>query len=53
MKQFVLGAIIGLLAARLAISQTQNPSTVPEAAWERYAEAKRAIDKGNAEWVEA
>ena len=53
MKQFVLGAIIVLLAARLAISQAQNPSVVPEAASERYAEAKRAIDKGNAEWVEA
>jgi len=53
MKQFVLGAIIVLLAARLAISQAQNPSAVPEAASERYAEAKRAIDKGNAEWVEA
>jgi uncharacterized protein (TIGR02246 family) len=53
MKQFVLSATIVLLAARLAISQTQNPSAVPEAASERYAEAKRAIDNGNAEWIEA
>ena len=53
MKQIVLGAIIVLLAARPGLSQTKNPSALPEAASERYAEAKRAIDKGNAQWIEA
>jgi uncharacterized protein (TIGR02246 family) len=53
MKRFGLGMITILLAAHPGFSQTQNPSAVPEAASERYAEAKRAIDKGNAEWIEA
>jgi uncharacterized protein (TIGR02246 family) len=53
MKRFLLGAIIVLLAAPPAFSQTKNPSAVPEAASETFAEAKRAIDKGNAEWIEA
>src|SRR5436309_13344546 len=53
MTRFVLDAIIVLLAPRLAISQTQNPPAVPEAASERYAEAKRGIDKGNEQWIEA
>jgi uncharacterized protein (TIGR02246 family) len=53
MKQFLLGAIIALLASHSALSQTKNPSAVPEAASEIFAEAKRAIDKGNAEWIEA
>jgi uncharacterized protein (TIGR02246 family) len=53
MKRFFVGAIIVLLAARPAFSQTKNPSAVPEAASETYAEAKRAIDKGNAQWIEA
>src|SRR4029434_5549632 len=53
MKQFLLGAIIALLASHSALSQTKNASVVPEAASEIFAEAKRAIDKGNAEWIEA
>jgi uncharacterized protein (TIGR02246 family) len=53
MKRFGLGMIIILLAAHPGFSQIQNPSAVPEAASDRYAEAKRAIDKGNAEWIEA
>jgi uncharacterized protein (TIGR02246 family) len=53
MKRLLLGAIIALLAARPAFSQSKNPSAVPEAASETYAEAKRAIDKGNAQWIEA
>jgi uncharacterized protein (TIGR02246 family) len=53
MKRFFLGAIIVLLAARPGFTQTRNPSALPEAASETYAEAKRAIDKGNAQWVEA
>jgi uncharacterized protein (TIGR02246 family) len=53
MKRFLLGAIIVLLAAPPAFSQTKNPSAVPEAASEAFAEAKRGIDKGNAEWIEA
>lgn len=53
MKRFLLGAIIVLLTARPAFSQTKNPPAVPEVTSEIFAEAKRAIDKGNAEWVEA
>ena len=53
MKRFLLGAIIALLAAPHAFSQTKNPSAVPEVASEAFAEAKRGIDKGNAEWIEA
>ena len=53
MKRLLLGAIIVLLAARPAFSQTKNPSAVPEVTSEIFAEAKRAIDKGNAEWIEA
>ena len=53
MKRLLLGAIIVLLAARPAFSQTKNPPAVPETASETFAEAKRAIDKGNAQWIEA
>ena len=53
MKRFLLGAIIVLLAAHPAFSQTKNPSAVPESASEAFTEAKRGIDKGNAEWIEA
>ncbi len=53
MKRFLLGTIIILLAAYAASSQTNEPSAVPEAASERFGEAKRAIDKGNAQWIEA
>ena len=53
MKRLLLGAIIVLLAARPAFSQTKNPPAVPEAASETFAEAKRAIDNGNAQWIEA
>jgi uncharacterized protein (TIGR02246 family) len=53
MKRFLLGALIVLLTARPAFSQTKNPSAVPEVTSEIFAEAKRAIDKGNAEWIEA
>ena len=53
MKRFILGAIIVLLAASPAFSQTKNPSAVPEATSEAFTEAKRGIDKGNAEWIEA
>ena len=53
MKRLLLGAIIVLLAARPAFSQTKNPPVVPETASETFAEAKRAIDKGNAQWIEA
>jgi uncharacterized protein (TIGR02246 family) len=53
MKRFLLGTIIFLLAAHPVFSQAQNPSAVPEPAPETFAEAKRAIDKGNAQWIEA
>jgi uncharacterized protein (TIGR02246 family) len=53
MKRFVLGMITILLAAHPGFSQTKKPSPVAEAASERFAEAKRAIDKGNAAWIEA
>jgi uncharacterized protein (TIGR02246 family) len=53
MRRFLLSATIVLLTARPAFSQTRNPSAVPEATSEIFAEAKRAIDKGNAEWIEA
>ena len=45
--------MIVLLAAPPAFSQTKNGSGVPEATSEIFAEATRAIDKGNAEWIEA
>jgi hypothetical protein len=44
MKRLLLGAIIVLLAARPAFSQTKNASAVPEAVSETFSEAKRAID---------
>ncbi len=53
MKRFLVGAIVVLLTARPGLSQTENPSAAPEVTSERFAEAKRAIDKGNAEWIEA
>jgi uncharacterized protein (TIGR02246 family) len=53
MKRFVLGMITILLAVHPGFSQTKKPSPVTEAASEKFAEAKRAIDKGNAEWIEA
>jgi hypothetical protein len=53
MKLFVLGIITILLAAHSGFSQTKNPSPVPDAASETLAEAKRANDKGNAQWIEA
>jgi len=53
MKRFLLGTIIVLLAAYVASPQTKNPSPIPEATLERFLEAKRAIDKGNAQWIEA
>jgi uncharacterized protein (TIGR02246 family) len=53
MKRFLLGATIVLLTARPAFSQTRNPSAVPEVTLEIFAEAKNAIEKGNAEWIEA
>ena len=53
MKRFLFGPIIALLASHSALSQTKSPSPVSEAASETYAEAKRAIDKGNAQWIEA
>jgi uncharacterized protein (TIGR02246 family) len=53
MKRFVLGIITILLAAHPGFSQTKKPSPVADAASERLTEAKRAIDKGNAEWIEA
>jgi ketosteroid isomerase-like protein len=53
MKRFVLDIITILLAADPGFSQTKKPSPVADAASERLTEAKRAIDKGNAEWIEA
>jgi uncharacterized protein (TIGR02246 family) len=53
MKRFILGMITVFVAAQSGFSQTKNPSTVSEAGSERLAEAKRAIDKGNAQWIEA
>ena len=53
MRRFLLSATIVLLTARPAFSQTKNPSAVPEVTSERFAQAKRAIDKGNAQWIEA
>ena len=53
MKRFLFGTISALLASHSALSQTKSPLPVPEAASETYAEAKRAIDKGNAQWIAA
>lgn len=53
MKRFILGIITILLAAHPGFSQTKKPSPVADAGSERLTEAKRAIDKGNAEWIEA
>ena len=53
MKPFVLGVITILLAAHPGFCQTKNPSPAPEAPSEALAEAKRAIDKGNSQWIEA
>jgi uncharacterized protein (TIGR02246 family) len=49
----VLGIITILLAAHPGFCQTKNALAVSEAGSERLAEAKRAIDKGNAQWIEA
>ncbi len=53
MKRFVPSLITIFLTAHPSFSQTRSPSPVAEAALERFAEAKRAIDKGNARWIEA
>lgn len=53
MKRFVLGLITILLTAHPAFSQAKNRSPVRETASETFTEAKRAIDKGNAQWIEA
>jgi hypothetical protein len=53
MKRLLLGVIIVLLAVGPSFCQTKSSSPVPEAASETFAEAKRAIDKGNAQWIEA
>ncbi len=49
MKQFVLSVSILVLVAITGLSQATNEP----AGSERLAEAKRAIDKGNAQWIEA
>jgi len=53
MKRFPFGTIILFLTTSPAFSQTKSPSAIPEAASERLVEAKRAIDRGNAQWIEA
>jgi hypothetical protein len=53
MKFFVLAIITVLLPAHLSFSQNKNPSVALGAPSEIFAKAKRAIDKGNAEWIEA
>jgi uncharacterized protein (TIGR02246 family) len=53
MKRFILGMITVFVAAQSGFSQTKHPSAVSEAGSERLAEAKPAIDKGNAQWIEA
>ncbi len=53
MKRFLFGTIILFLTTSPAFSQTKSPSAIPEAASERFVEAKRAIDRGNAQWIEA
>ncbi len=53
MKRFPFGTIILFLTTSPAFSQTKSPSAIPEAASERFVEAKRAIDRGNAQWIDA
>jgi uncharacterized protein (TIGR02246 family) len=53
MKRFLLAIITILLAAHPSFSQTKSPSAVSEADSERLEEAKHAIEKGNAQWIEA
>jgi uncharacterized protein (TIGR02246 family) len=53
MKPFLLAIITILLAAHPGFSQTKSPSAVSGEDSERLEEAKRAIEKGNAQWIEA
>ena len=53
MKRITLIITITIWSAQPAICQTNSPSVVPDGMPERFAEAKRAIDNGNAEWIEA
>jgi uncharacterized protein (TIGR02246 family) len=53
MKRFLLAIITILLIAHAGLSQTKNPSAVSGEGSERLEEAKRAIEKGNAQWIEA
>ncbi|MEK6333674.1 MAG: nuclear transport factor 2 family protein [Acidobacteriota bacterium] len=54
MNKFFAGLVTMLVFAGAAIAQNQAPSIATSAAsTEVLAEARRAIDKGNAQWVEA
>ena len=52
-KRFILSTLVAFGTAHLTFSQPKNTPAVPEATPERYAEAKHAIDKGNAQWIQA
>jgi uncharacterized protein (TIGR02246 family) len=53
MKRFLLAILTIFLIAHSGFSQTKSPSVVSGAGSEKLEEAKRAIEKGNAQWIEA
>jgi uncharacterized protein (TIGR02246 family) len=59
MKRAVIGMLLAVMVAPLAFAQTKKQTvvastqTVIASTAEMLAEARRAIDKGNAQWIEA
>ena len=53
MKRSILSILVAFWAAHPTFSQPKNMAAAPETTPERYAEAKHAIEKGNAQWIEA
>ncbi|MEP6912534.1 MAG: SgcJ/EcaC family oxidoreductase [bacterium] len=54
MKRIFVGIALIVLSVSYCLSQTKSQATGAEAASsDLLAEAKRAIDKGNAQWIEA
>jgi uncharacterized protein (TIGR02246 family) len=53
MKRVLIGVMLALVGANAVGAQTQKPKPGPgTASAEALAEVRRAIDKGNAQWVE-
>jgi uncharacterized protein (TIGR02246 family) len=51
-KPLLAGTFILILSVTVTVAQTKAPTATEATASERLAEAKQAIDKGNAQWAE-